>query len=451
MELRFSPEVEELKQGIAILQPLLKLPDGEGAVDIRLVRTHGAELSVAYDGERKAEIVFCQDIHFFRGLGILAQQLRGGKAARVEETCFFTTNGIMFDVSQGSAVILPEAMERILQRMALMGLSMLMIYMEDTYVLRDHPYFGYMRPQYTMDDLKRIDDYAAQFGIEVIPCVQSLAHLIDVIKWPAYGAFADTEDILMVGDDRTYAFVEDCIREIMKPFRTKRIHIGMDEAWKIGRGNYQDRHGLRDKHSLMKEHLDRVYKITQKYGLEPMMWSDMFFNTPELSGYGNNYDPGAPISDAIKKQMPEKLGMVFWEYNRTDEAFYDQVIARHQEFGNRVYFAGGVYNCFGFGVNTGLAYRTIEASLSSCKRMGVKDVFLTVWGDDTTENNVFSLMQVFQYYAEHCYADAVDPGSLPGRFAACCDGTDEDFMALRYMDDIPGISADYNKIMCNPR
>ena len=29
----------------------------------------------------------------------------------------------------------------------------------------------------------------------------------------------------------------------------------------------------------MKEHLDRVCQIADKYGLEPMIWSDMFFNT----------------------------------------------------------------------------------------------------------------------------------------------------------------------------
>ena len=114
-----------------------------------------------------------------------------------------------------------------------------------------------MRPQYTEEDFRQIDSYASMFGIEVIPCMQTLAHLIDVIKWPAYQAFSDTSDILLVGDERTYQFVEDMIVQVMKPFRTKRIHIGMDEAWKVGRGSYEDLHGPR-KHRRIAVNLPEI-------------------------------------------------------------------------------------------------------------------------------------------------------------------------------------------------
>ncbi|MDD6175658.1 MAG: family 20 glycosylhydrolase, partial [Firmicutes bacterium] len=372
MRLNFIGLDAGLLQGLTILSKTHDFTLGEGGADVFVRQIDEPRIQVRVLDENRAELQYHERIHFFRALGILLEKLENGDTGNTCETCSFDTCGVMFDMSQGSAVVLPGAMEHILERMAVMGLNMLMLYLEDCYVLEGHPYFGYLRPQYTQEDMHRIDEYAAIFGIEVIPCMQSLAHLIDAIKWPPYNGFSDTEDILMVGDERTYRFVEDMIVQVMKPFRSKRIHIGMDEAWKLGRGNYEDQHGRRSKHELMKEHLDRVYQITEKYGLEPMMWSDMFFNTADLEGYGNNYNPDAPISQEIVSGMPEKLGLVFWEYNHTDAEFYDKVIRRHQEFGRRVYFAGSVYNCFGFGVNYGLAAGTIEASIGSCKRNGVR-------------------------------------------------------------------------------
>lgn len=449
MRLYFKNLNKDIEQGLDILSTKLSYERHNAGLVVNLAESTENILSVVLD-KKQASFTYQKKIHLFRALSILMQKIKENDFTETRETCYFETTGIMFDVSQGSAVIKCETMKDILENMAVMGLSMLMIYMEDSFVLKNHPYFGYMRPKYTEEQLRAIDDHADILGIEVIPVMQSLAHLIDVIKWPQYAAFADTADILMVGDERTYAFVEDMIVQASKPFRSKNIHIGMDEAWKIGRGNYEDKYGHRSKHELMKEHLDRVVRITDKYGLKPMIWSDMFFNTFDLEGYGNNYNPDAPIADEIIENMPKSLGLVFWEYNHTDEAFYEKVIRRHQEFQTRVYFAGGVYNCFGFGVNNGLARQTIKASINACKKKGVRDTFLTVWGDDTTENDIFSLLLSFQMLAENCYRDHVSQETLNTRFSACTGCVADDFDSIRYLDEVPGVSVKDNLNMCNP-
>src|SRR5690606_625701 len=114
----------------------------------------------------------------------------------------FVTLGAMFDASR-NGVLRVESMEYLLRRMALMGLNLVMLYTEDTYEVPGHPYFGYMRGRYTYDELKRIDDYAYQFGIEVVPCIQTLAHLARALQWDAFAPLRDTEDILLAGSDRT--------------------------------------------------------------------------------------------------------------------------------------------------------------------------------------------------------------------------------------------------------
>ena len=60
-------------------------------------------------------------------------------------------------------------MKLMLRKMALMGMSVAMLYTEDTYEIPQQPYFGYLRGRYTQQQLRELDRYAADLGIELIP------------------------------------------------------------------------------------------------------------------------------------------------------------------------------------------------------------------------------------------------------------------------------------------
>lgn len=51
---------------------------------------------------------------------------------------------------------------------------------EDMFEMVGQPMFGYKRGRYTLDELREIDQRAAAFGLEVIPCIQTLGHLEQV-------------------------------------------------------------------------------------------------------------------------------------------------------------------------------------------------------------------------------------------------------------------------------
>ena len=59
------------------------------------------------------------------------------------------------------------------------------------------------------------------------------------------------------------------------PFRTKRIHIGMDEAWNLGRGKYIDEFGLEPPLSIMKKHLSRVMEIVRELAQKKGITTDI--------------------------------------------------------------------------------------------------------------------------------------------------------------------------------
>ena len=55
----------------------------------------------------------------------------------------------------------------------------------------------------------------------------------------------DTSDILMVGSEKVYAFLEQALTSLKDCFSSRNIHIGMDEALMLGLGNYLKENGYK--------------------------------------------------------------------------------------------------------------------------------------------------------------------------------------------------------------
>ena len=61
-----------------------------------------------------------------------------------EKTCF----GVMLDMSR-NAVMTVENVKKYIDNLSKMGFNTLLLYIEDTYEVKNEPYFGYMRGRYT--------------------------------------------------------------------------------------------------------------------------------------------------------------------------------------------------------------------------------------------------------------------------------------------------------------
>ena len=131
--------------------------------------------------------------------------------------------------------------------------------------------------------MKEINAYGKTKGIELIPCIQTLAHLGCLAPWYPYSEFFDCNDILLVGDDRTYALIDKMFRTMRDCFDSEYINIGMDEAHFVGLGKYLAKNGYKNRLDILLEHLNKVCKIAEKYNFKPVMWSDMFFSLVKAS------------------------------------------------------------------------------------------------------------------------------------------------------------------------
>ena len=114
-------------------------------------------------------------------------------------------------------------------KQAALGLNLLMLYTEDVYKIEGYPYFGYLHGRYTEQELKDIDDYALKRGIEVVPCIQTLAHLNCYFRWEETHAVMDLPDTLLADAPESYRLIDAMLQTCSRVFRSRRIHVGMDE------------------------------------------------------------------------------------------------------------------------------------------------------------------------------------------------------------------------------
>ncbi|MBL8993626.1 MAG: beta-N-acetylhexosaminidase, partial [Spirochaetia bacterium] len=212
----------DLKAGIQILKPLLPIVASAKAghlVTFDLApRAPKAEFRVELNKAGEILIHYGKPIHAYRALGILAGKIKLGKALeafREEEQ--FNLSAIMLDVSRNAAPK-PEVLKEWLARFALMGLNGLTLYTETNYEIPGENFWGYHEGRYTIKDLKELSEHAAKLGIEMFPCIQTLAHLKRALHWDVYGKIKDTETVLMVGKEETYKLIEKMIQAAGKPY-----------------------------------------------------------------------------------------------------------------------------------------------------------------------------------------------------------------------------------------
>ncbi|SFJ51576.1 Glycosyl hydrolase family 20, catalytic domain [Halobacillus dabanensis] len=435
MQLNFKGNTAHLETGLSILCEELGIDVHNNGLPIQIIQHNGPIEISCEDGE--GQIKYEKPIHFFRALGLWVEAYQAHQTFFKREFPQFEMNGVMIDVSR-NAVLKVDQLHLILRKMAWMGLDTVMLYSEDTYEVKEYPYFGYMRGRYTEDELKAFDDYAYHFGIEVIPCIQTLAHLKEALKWNDTTHIRDTDDILLVGEKETYRFIKAMIHAASRPFRSSRIHIGMDEAHSLGLGKYLERNGYQDRFSIMNSHLQQVVEITEQLELKPMIWSDMYFRLGSKNG--SYYDLDSIIPSSVLESIPQGLHLVYWDYYHTDQSFYEQFIEKHKSLGTEdPIFAGGVWTWNGIAPNYGLAMTTTHAALKACKNKGVKEVFATMWGDNGAETPIQSALAALQLFAEHGYNEEVDQTRLEERFHFCTGGRWEDFYLLNAFDETPGV------------
>ena len=152
------------------------------------------------------------------------------------------------------------------------------------------PHGGY----YTQEEIKDIVKYAAERYIEVIPEIDMPGHMVATLaSYPHLGCrdekfevrtrWGISKDVLCVGKESTFEFVEGVLNEVFSLFPSKYIHLGGDECprlrWKEC-PHCQKRiqeEGLKNEDELQSYFMHRVEKMLAKHNRKMIGWDEIIY------------------------------------------------------------------------------------------------------------------------------------------------------------------------------
>ena len=282
----------------------------------------------------------------------------------------------------------------LVQTLALLGFDKVLLYTEDLMDIPSLPYLGHARPRYSEDDFHWFDEYAKTFGIELVPCIQTLSPFENARNRDAFGRVMNVRGALHVGREETYAFVETLVAFCRRAFSSREIHLGMEypPTWKR---DLQVNESLAEK---FLGHLQEVSKIARKYDFTPCVWSDMFF-VSSLSS--ERYD-----------------GEIF---------FRDEI---PPAFDKAVRLAIDAGTGYGFAPCCDYAKANADRAIETAKSQKVDEFLVTAWGHNGGESSAFSALPCCLYLSEYKAFGKVDTTALNSRTAALFGNDYEDFCAL---------------------
>lgn len=157
---------------------------------------------------------------------------------------------------------------------------------------RDAPGGGKYGGFYTQKEIKDVVKYATERHVQVVPEIELPGHAVAAIA--SYPEFSCTggpfkvqtnwgvfPDVYCAGNDKTFAFLEDVLTEVMALFPSKYIHIGGDECpkdrWKTC-PKCQARikaEGLKDEFELQSYFVRRIEGFLNKHGRSIIGWDEI--------------------------------------------------------------------------------------------------------------------------------------------------------------------------------
>ena len=315
--------------------------------------------------------------------------------------------------TKGGMLLTVKSVKRLIDYLAKLDYNTLYMDFTAGYGIDTQPFFCYLKAKYTKEEFKEIDDYAKERGITIIPTIQTLAHLFYLYRWPKNHELFDIDDILMVGNPKVYQLIDDMIRTMSQNFSSKIIHLGMDEAFKLGRGKYYDKNGPVDRVEIMKSHLDKVLEICKKYGVKAELWADMFITL----AYGNYTNSTATVDRVkdVRESMPKDTKLHYWDYYSLEKEHYYKGIDRMQAITDNIAFDGGIWNYISFVPDNEYSIKSTEVAFEACYERGIKEVSVTTWAGDSGETSIWTIMPSIVAASEFAHGNH-DMDKIKARF-----------------------------------
>ncbi len=266
--------------------------------------------------------------------------------------------------------------------------------------------------------------------------IQALGHLGFMAKYPIYGDMFDTNGVLLVGEQKTYEFLDKVFELFSKGLKSRHFHIGLDEAESLGKGQYKKLHGERNQFDIFIEHLNRLKEIADKHNLTLEMWTDMFM---KMSEEGDYWTSNCIVPDNVPERLPENVYYCYWNYWQMDENKLDDQINQNLKLSkgdvSKFVYAGSLWKQDGLIPFNRISMKILKKQLEVCKKKNVDKFMLTLWSDGGAQSSIYSVLPSLFEFAVYDDTGRDLTEKDKERFLKITGVKFDEFMLIDYLND----------------
>ena len=208
--------------------------------------------------------------------------------------------GYMLDISRDKVPTM-ASLRRMVDVLSALGYNQFQLYTEHTFAYRDHRSVWADASPMTAEEVRALDAYCRDRGIELVPNQNSFGHLEKWFKHPEYRPLAEAPyggvktpwgstmvvpRALCPTDPRAIAFIGSLYDELLPNFSSKLFNVGCDEVWELesnGQGRSWDDVKARTRQRVWLDYFRKIAAEAEKRGKTAMFWDDMVVRRhPEL-------------------------------------------------------------------------------------------------------------------------------------------------------------------------
>ncbi len=240
-----------------------------------------------------------------------------------KKTPFVGIRGIHLDLKG-----LPPAPERLLEHLDIMagaGINCVTVEWEDMYPWKTYPELR-NRTAYSEETVEKFFAKAEKLSIEVIPLVQCLGHMENVLSKKRFKDLRELDNAgeLCPSKKGSAKLVISLVDDVLRTHggRIKHFHLGGDEAWTMGScPACKKAVASSGKNSLYLKHVLPVLEHLQGKGVQPILWDDMMREWPdgELKKLAGKTDL---MVWTYGTKIPEKVGAAMVKFSKAGIAMW---------------------------------------------------------------------------------------------------------------------------------
>jgi hexosaminidase len=244
----------------------------------------GYELQIGQSG---VSLAGADEAGLFYGEATLAQlaRLHDGAlpAGRVQDDPDLPVRGVMLDISRDKVPTMDSLRSRI-DRLASLKVNQIQLYSEHTFAYRDHREVHASASPLDAEEIRELDAFCRARHVELVPNQNCLGHMN---RWLSHGryrslaiapdGFVDAHGMrrppmtMEPTNPASLELVSGLLAELLPLFSSRRVHVGLDEAWELPPNRMGDYLAW----------VATLRALPELDGREMLIWGDMVAGHPD--------------------------------------------------------------------------------------------------------------------------------------------------------------------------